>query len=95
MAKITLSEPSGPYHCVLDTDVMTVQIREAFVGVQFVTEDGGLLSVAMRDDGFEVHYHGNHNGWAFDSGWVEFKGCEIKTRSGRKIKKESDNNEDP
>lgn len=80
MAKITLTEPDGPYHCALDTDVMTVQIREAFIGIQFVTEGGALLSVSMRDDGFEVHYHGQQDGFYFDSGWIECKGQVISRK---------------
>ena len=86
MAKITLTEPEGPYHCKIDTDVMTVQIREAFIGVQFVTEGGALLSVSMRDDGFEVHYHGQDAGWYFDAGWIECKGQVIS----RKFVEDSD-----
>lgn len=76
MAKITLSEPDGPYKCQIDTDVMTVEIRDAFLGVKFITEDGEHLSVCMRDSGFEVHYSGNHNDddseKGFDSGWISF-----------------------
>lgn len=77
MAEITLSEPAGPYRCVLDTDVMTVQIRKAFVGITFVTEGGALLSVCMRDDGFEIHYYGHEDGFYFDAGWIECKSQHI------------------
>lgn len=54
MAKITLAEPDGPYQTTIDTEVMEVTIREAFVGVGFETADGCRLSVCMRDDGYEV-----------------------------------------
>lgn len=65
MSIITLREPDGPYKCEIDTDVMRVEIREAYLGVAFVTEEGQKLSVCMRDGGFEVR----HN----DGNWVEFK----------------------
>lgn len=56
MAKIKLSEPNGPYSCTIDTDVMNVELRNAFLGIKFVTEDGEMLSVSMRDQGFEIGY---------------------------------------
>lgn len=68
--KITLSEPDGPYQATIDTEVMDVTIHEAFIGAQFVTEDGARLSVCMRDDGFEVrHWTDGESG-----PWIEFKG---------------------
>ncbi len=54
MAKITMSEPGGPYKAVIDTEVMDVTLRKVFLGVAFETEDGCRLSVCMRDDGYEV-----------------------------------------
>jgi len=51
---ITLSEPDGPYKAVIDTEVMDVTLRDVFLGVGFETSDGCQLSVAMRDDGYEV-----------------------------------------
>jgi hypothetical protein len=80
MANITLREPDGPYHCSIDTDVMNVEIRNAFLGVEFVTEGGAILAVSMRDDGFEVHYHGQTDGFYFDSGWIECKGQVINRK---------------
>jgi hypothetical protein len=71
MAKIKVSQPDSPYTATLDTDAMDVDIREAFLGVGFTSEDGTKLAVAMRDDGFEVRYtdaQGN------EGPWVEFKG---------------------
>jgi hypothetical protein len=73
MAKITLAEPDGPYSCLLDTEVMEVKIREAYIGVEFITNGGAILSVSMRDDGFEVHYFGRSEGFYFDSGRIECK----------------------
>ena len=54
MAKIALNEPDRPYVVVIDTEVMEVTLREVFLGVVFVTEDGCRLAVCMRDDGYEV-----------------------------------------
>lgn len=71
--KIHLSEPHGPYHCDIDTDVMQVTLREVFLGVAIMTDRGEKLSVSMRDNGFEVHYTGDFGETGFDSGWVEFK----------------------
>ena len=68
--KIRLSEPDDSYHAEIDSTVMDVEVRECFLGVEFVTEDGARLAVSMRDDGFEVHYWGE----GFDAGWVDFKG---------------------
>lgn len=58
MAKIILSEPDGPYKTTIDTEVMKVELREVFLGVSFVTDNGEKLAVSMRDDGFEVIYKG-------------------------------------
>lgn len=71
MAKIHISEPEGPYSCVVDTEAMNVTLKEVYLGVCFETVDGAKLSVCMRDDGFEVHYYKDDE---FDRGWVEFKG---------------------
>lgn len=83
MPKITLTESDGPYHCLLDTGAMTVQIREAFNGVRFITEDGEQLAICMRDSGFELRYSGNN----FETGWIEFKEGIIKYLSGLEITK--------
>ena len=56
MAKIKLSGPSNPYSAEIDTGAMYVEIKEAFVGVKFVTKDGETLAVSMRDSGFEIKY---------------------------------------
>lgn len=65
MSKIILRQPDSPYKCEVDTDVMEVEIQEAYLGVGFVTKAGQKLSVCMRDGGFEVR----HN----NGDWVEFK----------------------
>lgn len=56
MSKIIIKEPKGPYLCALDTDAMTVTIREAYLGVGFLSDSGEKLSVSMRDSGFELQY---------------------------------------
>jgi hypothetical protein len=53
---IILSEPAGPYNAYIDPGVMSVKIEKAYTGVIFKTEDGEILSVAMRDSGFELNY---------------------------------------
>jgi len=55
---INLSEPEGPYSCELNTEVMRVEIREAYIGPMFITENGQTLVVIMRDDGFELTLNG-------------------------------------
>lgn len=40
----------------IETKGADVEIREAFVGPSFVTDDGEMLTVQMRDSGFEVFY---------------------------------------
>lgn len=54
MAKIKLSVPNSPYSTQLDTEVMNVEIREAYLGVKFIAPNGRTLSVSMRDEGFEL-----------------------------------------
>lgn len=54
MSLIKLSQPDGPYSAEIDAGVMAVEIRKAFLGVRFITEDGATLSVSMRDGGFEI-----------------------------------------
>lgn len=54
--KIQMSEPDGPYSCELDTGVMMVDIREAFIGAKFITDADECLVVSMRDSGFELSY---------------------------------------
>ena len=56
MAKILLKEPNGPYKAEIDTQVMVTEIREAYLGVRFISNSGKTLSVSMRDDGFELIY---------------------------------------
>ena len=57
MAKITLSEPNGPYECSIDSVVMDVNIREAYKAVEFLTSDQEELDVFMRDTGYELVYN--------------------------------------
>lgn len=54
--KIILSSPGSPYKSMVDTDVMDVTIREAFIGLALESEDGEVLRVCMRDSGFELAY---------------------------------------
>ena len=54
MAKIILKAPATPYETTIDTEVMDIEIRGAFIGVRFVSEDGRVLSVSERDGYFEV-----------------------------------------
>ena len=54
MAKILLRLPEGPYRAIIDTEVMDIEIHEAFLGVKFVSPIGKTLSVSMRDGGFEL-----------------------------------------
>lgn len=83
----------GPQHDLGhagDIDVITdgtgtVTVREAFNGIEFVTEDGERLAVCMRDSGYEVHYW--KDGAAsplgyrlgFDRGWTVFNDGRITT----------------
>lgn len=63
--KIKLSEPDGPYSATIDTEAMNVTITEAFLGARFVSPDGNILSVCMRDDGFECRFN--------DGQWFDVK----------------------
>ena len=56
--KITMSEPEGPYSCELDTEVMRTEIREAYIGPMFISQDGTTLVVIERDNGFELTLSG-------------------------------------
>lgn len=85
MAKIRLSDSSDAYDCVIDTKVMEVEIRETFLGVLFVTEDGEHLAVSMRDNGFEVHYTGIFGSKGFDAGWFDFKAGNVTRQGGEQI----------
>lgn len=53
--KIRLSELEGPYSAVLDTEVMTVDVTEAYIGPTF-TATGGTLALCERDGGWELTY---------------------------------------
>ncbi len=81
--KIHISEPNGPYNCVIDSKVMDVKLYEVFKGVVIETKDGQKLAVSMRDDGFEVHYYGGTRDNGFDFGWTEFKGGFIEPIKGK------------
>ena len=76
--QIILKEPSGPYKCEIDTDVMEVELRKVFLGVRLVTDDGDTLSICMRDHGFELVY--DHFG----------KSTEIECQSGIVMAKEGE-----
>ena len=56
MANIMLKEPDGSYGVEINTGLWRAFITEAFIGVTFVTSDGEVLDVCMRDGGFEVVY---------------------------------------
>jgi len=58
MAKITLSAPNGPYRAEIDTEVMDVEISEAFIGVSFITLEGKKIGISQRDGNFEIMYTG-------------------------------------
>jgi hypothetical protein len=86
MAKIILKTPEGipPYHTIIDTDVMEVEVRESYLGVIFVSDSGERLAVSMRDNGFEVHYWGDFVEKGFDTGWTDFKDGHIRVRNNFK-----------
>lgn len=44
------------YKTVIDTEVMDVEITEAFKGPGFTSVDGERLVVIQRDSGFELSY---------------------------------------
>lgn len=54
--KIILRSPCSPYKSMVDTDVMDVTIRDAFIGLALESPDGEVLRVCMRDSGFELVY---------------------------------------
>ena len=81
--KIKLSEPNGPYSATIDTEVMNVEIREAFLGVVLISPNGEQLAVCMRDGGFEAHYFGDFGNTGFDSGWISFNNGSVSTPEHR------------
>lgn len=44
------------YSPTVDTEACHVEIREAFIGPKFVSPDGEVLWVQMRDGGYELLY---------------------------------------
>ena len=62
MARIKLTPVNAPssdgpgYGTEIDTGVMGIEIREAFLGVTLVAPSGNTMSISMRDDGFESTY---------------------------------------
>jgi len=56
MANIKIREPDGPYGAEINTGVMRVFVTEAYIGLTFVTPDGEVLDVLMRDSGYELNY---------------------------------------
>ena len=81
--KIDIAEPHGPYNCVLDTGVMDVVIKDAFKGAMFVSPDGEILTVSMRDSGFEVGYSANFGDDGFNAGTTSFQNGVI-TKAGKR-----------
>ena len=56
MATIKLSVPHTPYKATINTEVMDVEIREAFNGVMFTSLNGRKMYVSERDGYFEITY---------------------------------------
>ena len=84
MAKITLKEPDGPYHCEIDTDVMKVEVRESYLGFRFIADSGEELVVSMRDGGFELHYTGKfETSKLLNPEWIDLKGGELYVQRKR------------
>lgn len=40
------------------TDKGQIEIKEVYSGIQLRTDDGELMSICMRDSGFEFYYNG-------------------------------------
>lgn len=74
MAKIILKQPDSAYEATVETGAMATDIREAFLGVRFVTADGEVLTVSMRDTGFELSYSADYGDHGFNVRPVELKG---------------------
>lgn len=94
MAKIFLKEPNRSVSVTVDTGETGVNITEAFLGVRFQTPEGEVLSVSMRDGGFEVHYQIDAAKWLFaephtDVGWFEFKDGRVVKRMPIEEKKDN------
>lgn len=73
MSEIHIKTPNSPYETVLDTGAMDVLIKKAYLGMVFVSDDGEMLAVSMRDGGFEVKYWGDFGEEGFDLGFTQFK----------------------
>lgn len=58
--RITMKSPDDDaietYQAVIDTELMDVEISQAFKGPGFTSEDGERLVVIQRDTGFELFY---------------------------------------
>ena len=65
--KINLSAEGTDNVVHIDPDVMSVMITEAFLGVKFEADDDQSLSVALRDEGFEILYSYMIGGEEFES----------------------------
>ena len=53
MAIITLKTPGTGYTTVIDTGVSEIEIKENFLGISMITEEGSTMSIVQRDFGFE------------------------------------------
>lgn len=83
MAKIKLKVKDSPYETRIDTDVMDVEITEAFLGVRFVTADGKTLSVSIRDGGFELQAsYGTQIALDFEKRHSKIDTCSIRAQHG-------------
>jgi hypothetical protein len=40
------------------TDKGQIEIKEVYSGIRLKTDDGELMSICMRDSGFEFYYNG-------------------------------------
>ena len=57
MGKIRINSPDKNNDLLdLDYGINDVTLFKTFLGVRFVTESGEVLSVSMRDSGFELRY---------------------------------------
>lgn len=63
--KISIGSHTPYEDVVVDTGAHNVNITDAFVGASFVTEDGEILGVCMRDSGFELTYIDSQNAATF------------------------------
>jgi hypothetical protein len=56
--KIIINSPAeNPgYATSINTGAMQITVLECFSGVRFITKDGEIMTISMRDSGFEGTY---------------------------------------